>query len=154
MIANFVVVCYSYSMRKIASICGVIVVVAIGLHVAREELFSFIVIGKIPFTNLVIPSTAMVAFWIGIVPAYLFFAKSVKNLFWSSLSTIGQKHQQTLDRRYRASQRHTQALAKQSPNLAVIVAWMTITNEALAQQEIDDTKNKVNGSQLVTAPTA
>ena len=154
MIANFAIICYSYSMRKLASICGIVIGVAIAFHIAREELFSFIVIGKVPFTSLVIPSTAMVAFWIGIVPAYLFFAKSIKNLFWGLLSMIGQKHQQTLDRRYRTSQRHTQTITKQSPSLAVVAAWMVISDQALAQQETDDTKNKVSGNQLVTAPTA
>lgn len=154
MIDNFTLFCYSYNMRKIASICGIVIGVAIAGHIAREELFSFIVIGKVPFTGIIIPSTMMVVFWIGIVPAYLFFAKSIKNLFWSSLSMIGQKHQQALNRRYRALQRRAQTATEQAPSLAMVAVWISIAEHTLAQQEVDDCKNKTNSNQLVTAPTA
>lgn len=155
MIANSNLFCYSYSMRKVASICGVIVGVVIAGYIAREELFSFIVIGKVPFTGIIIPSTVMVVFWIGIVPAYILFANSIKKLFWSLISVIGEKHQQSLNRRYRILQRHTQANSmEQSPSLAMVATWINVTDRTLAQQDADDTQNKASSNQLAAAPTA
>lgn len=116
MIANFTPVCYSSLMKHLMRISIVIVIVALAAYGAvmiREELFSFVTVGKLPFLPLVLPAPIAMAFWLGIIPGYFIFAKSISALFWHSMELIGERNQKIIDRRYRQAQKRRSVIQEQ-----------------------------------------
>lgn len=137
MIAYRTSVCYSGHMRKMV-VCALVVLSAGILYTSGllAELSFFLIAGKIPFTTLFIPATAMMFFWILIVPLSLLFRASIVALFWASIETMGQLHQRQLNRRSRQS-----LLAKQyTPLLHLyVVALLTLPRSSTQKNSVETT---------------
>ena len=50
-------------MKRFVIICGIAVAVATLFYMTREEWFSFMVIGRLPFTGIILPAAMMMGFW-------------------------------------------------------------------------------------------
>ena len=57
-------------MKRFVIICGIAVAVATLFYMTREEWFSFVVIGRLPFTSIILPAAVMMGFWMIIVASY------------------------------------------------------------------------------------
>ncbi len=113
-------------MKRFVVICGIAVAVATLFYLTREEWFSFITIGKLPFTNIALPAIVMMSFWMIIVPACIIWAKSISIAFWSGIEILGRFDQRRINRQVRlaARARHT---ATQQVSLAMVAAWLVVT---------------------------
>ena len=113
-------------MKRFVIICGIAVAVATLFYLTREEWFSFITIGKLPFTNIALPAIVMMSFWMIIVPACIIWAKSISIAFWSGIEILGRFDQRRINRQVRlaARARHT---ATQQVSLAMVAAWLVVT---------------------------
>ena len=121
-------------MKRFVIICGIAVAVATLFYLTREEWFSFITIGKLPFTNIALPAIVMMSFWMIIVPVCIIWAKSISTAFWSSVEVIGEFDQRRINRQLRlaANSRHATA---QHVSLAMVAAWLVMTQRHLAQAD-------------------
>lgn len=116
MIANMASVCYSNLMKKlmwISIVLVAVVTIAYSLVLVREELFSFITIGKLPFLPIILPAPIAMAFWLCLIPGYCIFAASISNLFWHAIEAIGVRNQKCIDRRYRQAQKRHSVMQEQ-----------------------------------------
>lgn len=102
MIASITSVCYSDLMRKMVVsaliVFGAVIIFSSSL---LSELSFFLIAGKIPFTTMFIPATAMMIFWVLVVPISIIFRNSIVALFWIIVEVLGRIHQLHLNRRYR-----------------------------------------------------
>ena len=104
MIAYSTPVCYSVHMRKMVVgaliLLSVIIVYSSGL---LSELGFFLIAGKIPFSTIFIPATAMMIFWIVVVPLSLLFRASIVALFWAIVEKAGHFNQRRLNQQIHRS---------------------------------------------------
>lgn len=121
-------------MKRFVTICGIAVAVATLFYLTREEWFSFMVIGRLPFTGIILPAAVMMGFWMIIVPVCIIWAKSISTAFWSSIEIIGKFDQRRINRQLRlaANSRHATA---QHISLAMVATWLAITQRHLAQAD-------------------
>ena len=121
-------------MKRFVIICGIAVAVVTLFYLTREEWFSFITIGKLPFTNIALPAIVMMSFWMIIVPACIIWAKSISIAFWNGIEILGRFDQRRINRQFRlaANSRHATA---QHVSLAMVATWLTITQRHLAQAD-------------------
>lgn len=121
-------------MKRFVIICGIAVAVATLFYLTREEWFSFMVIGRLPFTGIILPAAVMMGFWMIIVPVCIIWAKSISTAFWSSVEIIGEFDQRHINRQLRlvANSRHATA---QHVSLAMVAAWLVMTQRHLAQAD-------------------
>lgn len=121
-------------MKRFVIICGIAVAVATLFYLTREEWFSFITIGKVPFTSIALPAIVMMSFWMVIVPACIIWAKSISIAFWSGIEILGRFDQRRINRQLRlvANSRHATA---QHVSLAMVAAWLVMTQRHLAQAD-------------------
>lgn len=119
-------------MKRFVIICGI--AVATLFYVTREEWFSFVTIGRVPFTSMILPAAVMMGFWMIIVPVCIIWAKSISTAFWSSIEIIGKFDQRRINRQLRlaANSRHATA---QHISLAMVATWLAITQRHLAQAD-------------------
>lgn len=121
-------------MKRFVIICGIAVAVATLFYLTHEEWFSFMVIGRLPFTGIILPAAVMMGFWMIIVPVCIIWAKSISTAFWSSVEIIGEFDQRRINRQLRlvANSRHVTA---QHVSLAMVAAWLVMTQRHLAQAD-------------------
>ena len=121
-------------MKRFVIICGIAVAVATLFYMTREEWFSFLVIGRLPFTGIILPAAVMMGFWMIIVPVCIIWAKSISAAFWSSIEVIGEFDQRRINRQLRlaANSRHA---TTQHVSLAMVAAWLVMTQRHLAQAD-------------------
>lgn len=113
-------------MKRFVIICGIAVAVATLFYMTREEWFSFMVIGRLPFTSIILPAAVMMGFWMIIVPACIIWAKSISVMFWNSIEILGRFDQRRINRQFRLAAR-TRHTATQQVSLAMVAAWLVVT---------------------------
>ena len=113
-------------MKRFVIICGIAVAVATLFYMTREEWFSFVVIGRLPFTSIILPAAVMMGFWMIIVPACIIWAKSISVTFWNSIEILGRFDQRRINRRFRLAARTRRATAQQV-SLAMVATWLAVT---------------------------
>ena len=113
-------------MKRFVIICGIAVAVTTLFYMTREEWFSFIVIGRLPFTSIILPAAVMMGFWMIIVPACIIWAKSISVTFWNSIEILGRFDQHRINRQFRLAAR-THHAATQQVSLAMVAAWLVVT---------------------------
>ena len=113
-------------MKRFVIICGIAVAVATLFYLTREEWFSFVVIGRLPFTGIILPAAVMMGFWMIIVPACIIWAKSISVTFWNSIEILGRFDQRRINRQFRLTAR-THHTAAQQVSLAMVAAWLVVT---------------------------
>lgn len=113
-------------MKRFVIICGIAVAVATLFYMTREEWFSFVVIGRLPFTSIILPAAVMMGFWMIIVPACIIWAKSISVTFWNSIEILGRFDQRRINRQFRLAAR-TRHTATQQVSLAMVAAWLVVT---------------------------
>ena len=101
MIAMPTSVCYSKPMKKLGGLLGLFGVAALSIYLFADELLLFIMIGKIPFTDTVIPSNGMLILWALIIPISILIWRLGRLIFWSLLEWIGAIHQRQLNQHIR-----------------------------------------------------
>ena len=113
-------------MKRFVVICGIAVAVATLFYLTREEWFSFVTIGRVPFTSMILPAAVMMGFWMIIVPVCIVWGKSISITFWNSIEMLGRLDQRRINRQVRlaARARHT---ATQQVSLAMVAAWLVVT---------------------------
>ena len=125
-------------MKRFVIICGIAVAVATLFYLTREEWFSFITIGKVPFTSIALPAIVMMSFWMVIVPACIIWAKSISIAFWSGIEILGRFDQRRINRQFRLAAR-TRHTTTQQVSLAMVATWLAVTQRYLIQAD-DTTK--------------
>ena len=92
------------------------------------------VIGRLPFTGIILPAAVMMGFWMIIVPVCIIWAKSISAAFWSSIEMLGKFDQRRINRQFRlaANSRHATV---QHVSLAMVATWLVITQRHLAQAD-------------------
>lgn len=121
-------------MKRLVVICGIAVAIATLFYVTREEWFSFMVIGKLPFTSIILPAAVMMSFWMVIVPACIIWAKSISVTFWNSIEILGRFDQRRINRQFRLAAR-TRHAATQQVSLAMVATWLAVTQRYLTQAD-------------------
>lgn len=88
-------------MRKLGIYLGVILLAVCFIHVFSDQLVLFIFLGKIPFTNITLPARVMIVFWIIVLPAVLFFRKTVADTFWKIAESVSNARQRRVKMKQR-----------------------------------------------------
>ena len=101
MIAPNTSVCYSEDMKKLGSLMGLFGVVGVTIYFFGNELLLFVLAGRVPFINVVIPPVAMFLFWLLIVPISIILWRIFNLSTWKILESIAAAHQRYLNRRVR-----------------------------------------------------
>ena len=84
---------------------GVCLIVIFGAIVLApfviDQLFFFLLFGKIPFTNISLSATIMIIFWATIVPLVIFLRKSLSALVWKLVDVASEITQRRINRSIR-----------------------------------------------------
>lgn len=75
----------------------IFVIIAELAYVFREEIFWFIVVGKLPLLNISLGPVTMLIFWIFIVPTLWIFRKITVELFWKIIDILAIKTQRRMN---------------------------------------------------------
>ena len=101
MIAIDTPVCYTEPMKKtVVILCGLLLVSVALYGGLAEQLVMFVLIGRVPFTNLILPAMAMLAFWVLVVPLTLLTRRTISAVVWRIVEYIGTIHQRRLNIRW------------------------------------------------------
>ena len=137
-------------MKRFVVICGIAVAVATLFYLTREEWFSFVVIGRLPFTGIILPAAVMMGFWMIIVPAYIIWAKSISVMFWNSIEILGRFDQRRINRQFRLAAR-THHAATQQVSLAMVATWLAVTRHYLTQTDTTTKADDQSTARLAVA---
>ena len=137
-------------MKRFVIICGIAVAVATLFYLTREEWFSFMVIGRLPFTGIILPAAMMMGFWMIIVPACIIWAKSISVTFWNSIEMLGRFDQRRIKRQFRLAAR-THHAATQQVSLAMVATWLAITQRYLTQADATTKADDQSTARLAVA---
>jgi len=137
-------------MKRLVVICGIAVAIATLFYVTREEWFSFMVIGKLPFTSIILPAAVMMSFWMIIVPACIIWAKSFSIAFWNSIEILGKLDQRRINRQLRLAARTHHTTAQQA-SLAMVATWLVIANHYITWASEPTTADDQPTTQLAVA---
>lgn len=137
-------------MKRFVIICGIAVAVAALFYVTREEWFSFIVIGKLPFTSVILPAIVMMGFWMVVIPVCIIWAKSISAAFWYGVEIFGRLDQHRINRQLRLATRarHT---ATQQVSLAMVATWLAVTQRYLTQADATTKADDQSTARLAVA---
>ena len=101
MIAIDTPVCYTEPMKKtVVILCGLLLVSVALYGGLAEQLVMFVLVGRVPFTNLMLPAMAMLAFWALVVPLTLLTRRTIGAVVWRMIERIGTIHQRHLNIRW------------------------------------------------------
>ena len=137
-------------MKRFVIICGIAVAVATLFYMTREEWFSFVVIGRLPFTSIILPAAVMMGFWMIIVPACIIWAKSISVTFWNSIEILGRFDQRRINRQFRLAAR-THHAATQQVSLAMVATWLAVTRRYLTQTDTTTKADDQSTTRLAVA---
>lgn len=137
-------------MKRFVIICGIAVAVATLFYLTREEWFSFVVIGRLPFTSIILPAAVMMGFWMIIVPACIIWAKSISITFWNSIEILGRFNQRRINRQFRLAAR-TRHAAAQQVSLAMVATWLAVTRRYLTQTDTTTKADDQSTTRLAVA---
>lgn len=106
---------YTIFMTKtVAYLSGVMTISFVLSTAFLDQISMFIMIGKLPFTNIQVPATGMLAFWALLVPATLLTRHFSSSVGWGMVQYLGILDQRRLNsrrhRRLQLSRNHSVAL--------------------------------------------
>lgn len=137
-------------MKRFVIICGIAVAVVTLFYLTREEWFSFITIGKLPFTNIALPAIVMMSFWMIIVPACIIWAKSISIAFWNGIEILGRFDQRRINRQFCLAAR-TRRTAAEQVSLAMVATWLAVTQRYLTQADTTTKTDDQSTARLAVA---
>ena len=108
------------------------------------------VIGRLPFTGIILPAAMMMGFWMIIVPACIIWAKSISVTFWNSIEMLGRFDQRRINRQFRLAAR-THHAATQQVSLAMVATWLAITQRYLTQADATTKADDQSTARLAVA---
>lgn len=88
-------------MKKVSFYGGLILLALFLAYKNLDQILLFIFLGKIPFTNLMIPASLMIVFWLVTPPLLIIFGKVIRVSFWRSMEIVGEQLQLHQIRRMR-----------------------------------------------------
>ena len=97
---------YTEAMKQlVAVLCGIII--ALGLFIVGffEQLVIFVLVGRIPFTEITLSATTMLIVWLAIIPGLLIALPMLSKLTWSLIDKIGLLNQRRINTRWNLRQK-------------------------------------------------
>lgn len=119
-------------MRKLGVYLGIIFGAILLAPFVVDQLFFFIFLGKIPFTNISLPATVMIIFWVTIVPLAIFVRKSLSASLWKIIDIASDIAQRRINRAIRYI---TPAQKSELVLLAIYLLHQTSESKSATQVE-------------------
>ena len=89
---------YTEAMKQlVAVLCGIIIALSLFFAGFFEQLVIFVLVGRIPFTDITLSATTMLIFWLAIVPGLLIILPLLSKLTWSLIDKIGLLNQRKIN---------------------------------------------------------
>ena len=88
-------------MKKLGGLVGVFVTIVVVIYLFGNELLLFLLAGRLPFTNVIVPPIIMFLFWLLIVPVTMAIWRILDLSIWKAIESIGATHQRYLNRHIR-----------------------------------------------------
>lgn len=121
-------------MRNFVVKCSILVTIMTAIYALRDELWAFIVIGKLPLINLSLHPAAMLLFWVLLIPFTYVVAMALDWQLWRSIEAIGRSQQKHINRRMHARRARTVELE----TLLASVVVATLTHSAEQTEAVTD----------------
>ena len=97
---------YTKAMKQLVTIlCGIIIVLGLFFVGFFEQLVIFVLVGRIPFTEVTLSATTMLIFWLAIIPGLLINLPLLSKLAWSLIDNIGLLNQRNINTRWNLRQK-------------------------------------------------
>ena len=97
---------YTKTMKQLVAIlCGIIIVLGLFFVGFFEQLVFFVLVGRIPFTEITLSATTMLIVWLAIIPGLLINLPLLSKLAWSSIDKIGLLNQRKINTRWNLRQK-------------------------------------------------
>ena len=106
MIAIVVHPWYTEAMKQLVAIlCGIIILLGLFFVGFFEQLVIFVLVGRIPFTDITLSATTMLIVWLAIIPGVLIILPLLSKLAWYLINKIGLLNQRKINTRWNLSQK-------------------------------------------------
>ena len=97
---------YTKAMKQLVTIlCGIIIVLGLFFVGFFEQLVIFVLVGRIPFTEVTLSATTMLIVWLAIIPGLLIALPLLSKLAWSLIDKIGLLNQRKINARWNLRQK-------------------------------------------------
>ena len=97
---------YTKAMKQLVAIlCGIIIVLGLFFVGFFEQLVFFVLVGRIPFTEITLSATTMLIVWLVIIPGVLINLPLLSKLAWSLIDNIGLLNQRKINTRWNLRQK-------------------------------------------------
>ena len=73
------------------------VILALYIILTSEEFAAFLIIGRIPFTNITIPAIALLIVYVSFVPFVLLFGQPIRDATWRIIEHLGEFEQRQVE---------------------------------------------------------
>ena len=91
--------------QLVAILCGIIIVLGLFFVGFFEQLVIFVLVGRIPFTEITLSATTMLIVWLAIIPGVLIILPLLSKLAWYLINKIGLLNQRKINTRWNLSQK-------------------------------------------------
>ena len=97
---------YTKAMKQLVAIlCGIIIVLGLFFVGFFEQLVIFVLVGRIPFTEITLSATTMLIVWLAIIPGLLIALPMLSKLTWSVIDKIGLLNQRRINTHWNLRQK-------------------------------------------------
>ena len=97
---------YTKAMKQlVAVLCGIIIALSLFFAGFFEQLVIFVLVGRIPFTEITLSATTMLIVWLVIIPGVLINLPLLSKLAWSLIDNIGLLNQRKINTRWNLRQK-------------------------------------------------
>ena len=86
--------------QLVAILCGIIIVLGLFFVGFFEQLVIFVLVGRIPFTEITLSATTMLIVWLAIIPGLLINLPLLSKLAWSLIDKIGLLNKRKINARW------------------------------------------------------